>query len=219
MVPIQHVNQLFGLRGMDFISAAYKTVLGREADSQGSAYYAGRLAAEQDRAQILYELAISEEGSGRPRTLTGLPELIHYKGTVSRRSLGRPFSIEPSLVRVQYMVASLGEEANERLRSIDTQLALLTQLFEGALAKSQLAISTAHEAMQESLRAISASLERPHSEMTVATPTAKELPQALNCVLAADSGPEALIRSLAQHVAASAQAQSLSKEVNSTYAL
>jgi FkbM family methyltransferase len=216
MAPIHHVNQLFGLRGAAFVAAAYEVILGREPDSQGGAYYEGRLQAEQDRAQILYELTISKEGRDRPQSLPGLTELIESKRQSrmsGRRWLRKLVGIDATSVRLEAMVASLGEEFNGRFRSIESQLALLADTSGRSLATVNLAIAASHGTLEASLKAISTTLKELQSEMTaVPSPVSRKFPQALDCTLAANSGSEALIHSLAQQLAASAQAHTLSKK-------
>ena len=127
-MDIQHVNQLLALRGAQFVRKTYITLLGREPDPQGEAYFIQRLATQHDKVAILYEFATSAEATARPQTLAGLSELIHLhlprKGRM-RRWLQRASQAISASHRVEMSLEQLGTQTDDRLRRIDSRLGAL----------------------------------------------------------------------------------------------
>jgi FkbM family methyltransferase len=66
-VPATSINELLCRHDMDFVRCAYVTLLGREPDPTGQAYYAERLRVGLAKMQILSELRLSKEGRERPQ--------------------------------------------------------------------------------------------------------------------------------------------------------
>lgn len=60
-IEIKNVNELFCLRGEDFVNAAYRVFLGREADIHGLRYYLGRLALGYDMVDVVDQLSRSPD--------------------------------------------------------------------------------------------------------------------------------------------------------------
>ncbi len=60
-MPIQHITELFALDEREFIIEAYRTLLQREPDEHGMAYYLGRLAQGYSKASVIVQLAQSQE--------------------------------------------------------------------------------------------------------------------------------------------------------------
>jgi FkbM family methyltransferase len=68
------LSELLSLDGKDFVRSAYATMLGREADPEGEAYYVGRREADIPKLQILYEMRKSPEAKLLLDPLPGLDE-------------------------------------------------------------------------------------------------------------------------------------------------
>ena len=127
-MDIQHVNELLALRGAQFVRNIYSTLLGREPDPQGEAYYTKRLATQNDKVAILYELATSAEATARPQTLAGLSELIqlhHPRKGRMRRWLQRASQAMSASHRVEISLDRLGTQTDERLLQIESRLGAL----------------------------------------------------------------------------------------------
>ena len=127
-MDIQHVNELLALRGAQFVRNIYSTLLGREPDPQGEAYYTKRLATQNDKVAILYELATSAEATARPQTLAGLSELIqlhHPRKGRMRRWLQRASQAMSASHRVEISLDRLGTQTDERLQQIESRLGAL----------------------------------------------------------------------------------------------
>jgi FkbM family methyltransferase len=215
MGPIQHVNQLFGLRDSAFVAAAYGVLLGRAPDQQGQEYYLSRLKAERDRAQIIYELATSNEAKGRRHDLPGLDSLIRSKRPRMvnvRNWIRRLVGIDNAAIRFEEMMVNFREECYERDRQSEDRLTTSLSTFSRALDRSIEQMNLRHEAMTAALTAITDRLEALRSNFaSVQTVALRELPRAIDIELDADAGPEALIASLERQLGSSAQAHSLAK--------
>jgi hypothetical protein len=75
MSSIQHIAELFIFDERDFITAAYRTLLGREPDPAGMNYYLGRLRMGYGKAAIIVQLANSAEAYPHTK-INGLVNLI-----------------------------------------------------------------------------------------------------------------------------------------------
>lgn len=75
MPTIQHIAELFILDERDFITVAYRTLLGREPDPVGMNYYLGRLRMGYGKASIIVQLAKSSEALPHSN-IKGLAKLI-----------------------------------------------------------------------------------------------------------------------------------------------
>ena len=64
-MPIKNIYEIFTLNGREFITMAYNTLLEREPDVQGMAYYLGRLAVGISKTEIIVMLASSQEGKNK----------------------------------------------------------------------------------------------------------------------------------------------------------
>jgi hypothetical protein len=74
-MTIQHIDELFVLDGADFVSAAYRTLLGREPDPHGLTFYLGRLARGYDKAEIIVNLSTAPEARN-VSSIRGVDHLI-----------------------------------------------------------------------------------------------------------------------------------------------
>ena len=125
---IDHVNQLLTLHGTRFVTAAYRTLLGREPDPHGSAQYLARLLRDGDRVAIVQDMAMSEEGLRHQHEVIGLKELIDCR-TPSRnwfsRFLNKSRRLEQSTSRTEATLCFLGNEMHTRLTTLEN---LISQL-------------------------------------------------------------------------------------------
>lgn len=81
-MPIKNIYEIFTLNGHEFITMAYTTLLEREPDVQGMAYYLGRLAVGISKTEVIVMLASSQEGKNTDASdkVIGLKSLIReYK--------------------------------------------------------------------------------------------------------------------------------------------
>ncbi len=70
------VNDLLMLDGVEFVRAAYREVLGREADATGLRDYTTRLSSGTSKQQLLADLRCDPEGRAFAAPLHGLDELV-----------------------------------------------------------------------------------------------------------------------------------------------
>ncbi|WP_080401692.1 DUF4214 domain-containing protein [Burkholderia cenocepacia] len=76
------LDELLGLDDEAFILAAYRTVLGREADQEGHEYYLRRIRNGIGKLHILGQLRNSKEARARSIDLSGLDRAIRATGPV-----------------------------------------------------------------------------------------------------------------------------------------
>ncbi|WP_321868005.1 DUF4214 domain-containing protein, partial [Burkholderia cenocepacia] len=74
------LDELLGLDDEAFILAAYRTVLGREADQEGHEYYLRRIRNGIGKLHILGQLRNSKEARARSIDLSGLDRAIRATG-------------------------------------------------------------------------------------------------------------------------------------------
>ena len=136
-MDIQHVNQLLALRGAQFVRKTYSTLLGREPDPQGEAYFTQRVATQHDKVAILYEFATSAEATARPQTLAGLSDLIqlhHPRKGRMRRWLQRASQAMSASHRIEMSLDQLGMQTDDRLQNIESRLGALDARVEDRFA-------------------------------------------------------------------------------------
>ena len=72
--------ELLAYNDQDFVQCAYQSILGREPDSEGMAYYLSRLRTGYSKMRIVAQLRFSNEGRKTAAQLTGLDTAIqHYQ--------------------------------------------------------------------------------------------------------------------------------------------
>jgi len=76
MGAVHDIYALLKLNNSDFVSNAYKLLLGRSGDPGGVSYYRQRLEEGEKRSTIVKELASSPEGIGRISLIEGLREFL-----------------------------------------------------------------------------------------------------------------------------------------------
>lgn len=133
---ITHVHQLMALRGHAFVDSAYASLLNRRPDAGGLEYYLTRLRTDHDKVQILIELATSDEGRARNKSLVGLQELIVARDTRAqrlRRWLLRRPGQDQTLARIEANVGALGDEFDVRLQAMDQRLSQLSRTLDGVV--------------------------------------------------------------------------------------
>ena len=186
-MDIQHVNELLALRGAQFVRNIYSTLLGREPDPQGEAYYTKRLATQNDKVAILYELATSAEATARPQTLAGLSELIqlhHPRKGRMRRWLQRASQAMSASHRVEMSLDQLGMQTDDRLQNIESRLGALDARVENRVA------DLVQETAQARAQLISLSQELSRCAHEIAA-LPRLLSSQLSELLASQAAPEA----------------------------
>jgi hypothetical protein len=151
--PPQSVDDLLGLDGVEFVRAAYRSVLGREADPAGLHDYATRLGAGAPKRQLIADLRCDPEGESFNAPLAGLDELVRQVQATAAGG-GAPQSLDDLLVlqgeqfvHAAYMVLFKREP--------DPQgLARYTELLRSGLSTMYVlkALSEAPEAREKSVR-------------------------------------------------------------------
>lgn len=111
MRQAKHIAQLFDLHDMDFVVAAYRSVLGREPDDEGLKHYTDRLRAGISRATMLHEISRSQEAKLFGAQIEGLPKLLK----------------QAELSRVQRILRRLRRDPELPLNRIENALGRLDQ--------------------------------------------------------------------------------------------
>ena len=85
---VTDVHDLLELEGVDFVKAAYVTLLGRAVDAEGGANYLKRLRDGWSRMSIVKGLYHSDEGKAHGHALPGLAKALQRYNKAQRRSWG-----------------------------------------------------------------------------------------------------------------------------------
>ena len=163
--PIRHVNQLLALHGAEFLTAAYREVLGREPDAPGGAAYLQRLQTEHNKAAVLCEFVTCPEGQERRQTLPGLAELAAIRDPGHgrlRRFLNKFARLDQAAVRIEWLVGAMHQQMSAELSAgqakTEQVLAALQDLsrrVDHQVAECSLRIDTAVDRMSQQITQLS----------------------------------------------------------------
>ncbi|WP_414040098.1 DUF4214 domain-containing protein [Acidithiobacillus sp. M4-SHS-6] len=110
-MPIQHITELFALDGPKFIREAYCNLLQHDPDTQGMAYYLGRLAQGHSKESIIFQLARSSEC--RPhQEILGLEALVKAERRAQHWFWGRADRIKRMKNKIHKLQMALAEHKN-----------------------------------------------------------------------------------------------------------
>ncbi|MDJ0447112.1 DUF4214 domain-containing protein [Methylocystis sp. JR02] len=134
-------DELLALDDASFIAAAYRALLGREADPEGTTFQLGRLAANVSRPGLLGEIFFSAEGlvhlAERIGPVTPLDSVLSLEGEAFVRGAYRFFlGREPDDGGFAYMTGRLGEGTSK--------LALAGEMLLSVEGRARLERRTAH---------------------------------------------------------------------------
>lgn len=142
---IKHIYELFAINGAEFITAAYRNLLGREPDPHGMAYYLGRLARGHGKASVIVQLAQAPEARSQKEIL-GLKKLIADEQRAQHWFWGRFTQRQrherllrqnvEELTRVGERVAQLQGSTSLLERRLD-ELQMETERLRGGLCESE----------------------------------------------------------------------------------
>ncbi|MBE7564243.1 DUF4214 domain-containing protein [Acidithiobacillus sp. HP-6] len=151
-MPIQNITELFALDGREFVTEAYRSLLNREPDVQGMAYYLGRLAQGRGKYSVIVQLSKSLECKPHDQ-LEGLKELIENYRRSHHWFWGR-FAIHSRVENTLQSCLFSFERLTERF-------------FTEQLVQVQRELSTLREAqvIQNSLQQANDDLERKNTEI------------------------------------------------------
>lgn len=80
MLSVTTLDELLACNGQQFVRSAFQTILGREPDPEGLAYYIARLRAGYSKMRTVQQLRLSKEGFANEVRLPGLDAAINrYK--------------------------------------------------------------------------------------------------------------------------------------------
>lgn len=142
---VRSVHQLCSLPDRDFVTMAYRLVLGREADPVGERQFTDQLRRGMAKTEILYALRSSPEGRAWPVELPGLkrkmamvrlfqapifrrlgiPRAGQYSNSASARSKRRLENDVARLSRDVGQIASSLADLADRVSRIDQRMVLL----------------------------------------------------------------------------------------------
>lgn len=146
--PASTLNELLAWHDQQFVICAYQTLFGRAPDSEGLAYYLGRLRSGFSKIQMLAQLRLSKEGKSRATTLPKLDRAIRQHQRGQYPLIGWLFkqpddgsgreSIHRKLRAIENQMLILNEASDHRFNQMETAFAGLHQLI---LNQSQTVIS------------------------------------------------------------------------------
>ena len=132
------LDELLACHDQHFVRSAYQTLLGREPDPEGLAYYLGRLRAGYSKMRILAQLRLSDEGKTRKTHLPGLDAALQRYRRGQYPLLGGLFRwlegtegnhpTERKLRGIENQILILVGESNQRFDQLDHSLAGMRSL-------------------------------------------------------------------------------------------
>ncbi len=134
-MQVQNITELFSLSDVEFVTEAYRNLLGREPDERGLRYYLGRLARGYSRESVIAQL-VDAPGAKHPEQIKGLPKLLKthawrktWFGWIFSALIGEPKSwMRMWLHHLSGIAFVLGqirhaqEAGTRRLEDVSTQL-------------------------------------------------------------------------------------------------
>ena len=125
MKNVKHISQLLDMNGAEFINSTYKTLLNRSADSEGMAYYMGRLRAGHAKAKVIVQIAKSKEANAVQAKIPGLEELVETQAR-GKRWFGGWFSKQSSILaqvhRLEHVLGQLEHRVETRLVAVERNI-------------------------------------------------------------------------------------------------
>lgn len=111
-IEVRSVHQLCSLADREFVRAAYRTVLNREADPVGEQQFTQQLRGGMAKTQILYALHLSVEARAVPVTLPGLRRKVNMV-----RLFSSPLFVRLGIPRSGQYSNSASARASRRLEN------------------------------------------------------------------------------------------------------
>ena len=164
--------ELLACHGQHFVQCAYRTLLGREPDLEGMAYYLGQLRTGYSKMRIVTQLCSSKECKVHAAQLTGLAKAIQFYHRGQQPLLGGLF---------RWLDGTEGNRPTERkLRGIENQLSMLSDESNRRLNQIETALAGLHHLVVQQTQSVVIDLGgKPKSSLNSAT-TAPTQPAALN---------------------------------------
>lgn len=131
------LSELLAWHDVDFVRCAFVTMLGRQPDAEGEAYYAGRIRDGHSKLEVLWQLRRSKEGERHDPGIAGLDRALKRAAHGRDRFIGwiiRPFSGAEADDRETRRWRSLKNSVDYLRVSQDRQFALLHSLLNSAPA-------------------------------------------------------------------------------------
>ncbi|MBE9395953.1 methyltransferase domain-containing protein [Pontibacterium sp. N1Y112] len=135
--PITSITELLSLEDKEFVSEAYKLLLGRPSDNDGLNHYLGLLRSGEEKSHIINSLAFSAEGKKNAHLVPGrtkqLIKRVILKLPVISKVSATLFSTLSAPQFRRYIQARfnhfyrLGEDHNARLNNVDSTFAAHAQ--------------------------------------------------------------------------------------------
>ena len=146
------LEELLSYDDVQFVHAAYLTVLGRVPDPEGMHYYLARVRAGIHKLEILGQLRMSKEGRAKPPTMAALERAIKWHRRLKNPFLGtlmRPFAGGHSV-----------DDSQQKLRAIDNKLYLIDSKLQHWMGEMKSSLDQIHQLIgSRSLIATSAGWE------------------------------------------------------------
>jgi FkbM family methyltransferase len=85
--------ELLAWNDVDFVRCAYVTILGRQPDAEGEAYYTDRIRRGHSKFEVLWQLRRSAEGPGHDPGIAGLDRALKMAAWQRRPTIGWPLRV------------------------------------------------------------------------------------------------------------------------------
>lgn len=157
MTNINHIQQLLELHDVAFVHQAYLCLLDRAADSEGEVFYLTRLRSGIAKADIIFEIAQSEEGKRKDVDLAGLREFVAAHPTVRSNGFRGAFvrlkrierqvnRLENELARASAGHAQAGKAIQDKLQDLESLLHTINDANDQRVRKMESALTAIHVA-------------------------------------------------------------------------
>ena len=134
MTSINHAQDLLKLTGERFVRALYATLLGREPDPDGLAFYLSRLRRGYGRHHVLADIANSAEARSKAIDLPGLKEVLRDCSANKSWWQRLPAMLnqhEMSLNRIEELIDTVREDALHAEQRLSSRLDKLESMIGG----------------------------------------------------------------------------------------
>jgi O-antigen biosynthesis protein len=137
-VKVLTLDELFSYQDERFIHYAYLTILGRYPDSEGMLYYLTRIRSGIKKIEILAQLRLSKEGSGRPANIIGLDEKIRKYYWLQLPIIGAVLKIFSPKTKLRNMLTAAIDESKNEVEASSKQ-------FENGRGKLEFSLEPVHQ--------------------------------------------------------------------------
>lgn len=174
------IDELLGHFDAAFVYCSYITLLGREPDPEGMAYYLGRLRSGYSKSELIAQIALSSEGRNCEKPLKGLDELLARQRRAQHwfwRRFSRSDRLERQCNRLEYTVERvanqlllLENDMGDHLDRLSQSIGAINGRIDSLKANRDVGLTLSEQSPTESLEVVSSDME-----LSTLTPEARKM--------------------------------------------